>query len=98
MMNEGLDHLFARLAATPVDRSLADYEAEVGRAIRRRRAEASIVSALGPARFASIGRALAVGVTVGAVATKASILASRFASFFSAASDLAFSTLLEGAP
>ena len=98
MVSEGLDHLFARSAAAPIDRSLAGFEAEVGRAIRRRRAEARIVSALGPVRFASIGLALAIGVTVGGVATKLSIGASHSAEFFSAAGDLAPSSLLEGAP
>ena len=98
MMSEGFDHLFARLAAAPVDGSLPGFEAEVGRAIRRRRAEERILAALGPVRFASIGLALAIGVTVGGVATKLSIGASRSTEFFSAASDLAPSTLLEGAP
>ena len=94
-MDERLDQLFERLAAAPADRSLDFLDFEVGRDIRRRRTEARAASALVPVRFASIGLALAMGVTVGGVIAATAIVAPHQPGAFAMAANLAPSTLLE---
>ena len=94
-MNERLDHLVDRLAASPTDRSLDHLEAQVSRGIAGRQAQARTAAAMAPVRVASIGLALAMGVTVGGVTAASSIGSPRLAGAFGAA-DLAPSTLLEG--
>ena len=94
-MNERLDHLVERLAASPTDRPLHHFEAQVTREIAKRRARAHTASALAPVRVASIGLALATGVTVGGVTAASSVAAPRAAGLFSVSADLAPSTLLE---
>ena len=96
-MSDRLDHMVARLAATPPDLPLDGFEDEVIRGIARWRAEARIAAALGPVRVASIGLALAIGVSVGGVTATGSIAAARSPGLFSPAAALAPSTLLEGA-
>lgn len=93
-MSERLDYLIARLAATAPDRSLDGFEAEVGGGVRRWRAQARVAAALGPVRLASVGAALAIGLTVGGLAA-GSTVAGRSAGLLSPAVDLAPSTLLE---
>ena len=95
-MNERLDRLVDRLAASPPDRSLDHFEAQVTWGIARRRARARAASALAPVRAASIGLALAMGVTVGGFTAAELIVAPRASGAFSAAADLAPSTLLDG--
>jgi hypothetical protein len=91
-MDKRLDQLFEQLAAAPADRSLDFLDFEVGRAIGRRRGEARIASALAPVRVASVGLALAMGVTVGGVTA---IVAPLQPASFSMAANLAPSTLLD---
>lgn len=95
-MNERLDHLVDRLAAAPTDRSLEHFEAQVTRGIARRQAQARAAAALAPVRVASIGLALAMGVTVGGVTAASSMGAPRPAGAFGVTADLAPSTLLDG--
>ncbi len=95
-MSERLDDLLGRLAAAPIDRRLDGLEADVGRAIRRRRADARTRTSLAPVRIASIGLALAMGITAGGVTAAVAMAQPRPAGAFSGAADLAPSTLLEG--
>ena len=95
-MSDQLDSLVERLAAAPTDRSLDHFEADVGRGVARWRARAQTARTLAPVRIASIGLALAMGVTVGGVTAAASIAVPRAQGVFSTATDLAPSTLLEG--
>jgi hypothetical protein len=95
-MSDRLDELVARLAGSPTDRSLEELEAELGRSIALRRREARAVSLMAPVRFASIGLALAMGVTAGAAAATATVIASHPYSAFSSGAHLAPSSLLEG--
>ena len=95
-MNERLDHLVERLAASATDRSLDHFEAHVNRGIAERRTQARTASALAPIRVASIGLALAIGVTVGGIIAASSVPAPHPAGAFFAAADLAPSTLLDG--
>ena len=90
-MNDRLDHLLERLAATPTDCPLDAFEAGVSRGIVQRRSQARTAMALAPVRFASIGLALAMGVTVGGL----TVATARQPAGFSSAVDLAPSTLLE---
>ena len=95
-MSDRLDDLLDRLAAAPMDRGLDGLEADVGRAIRRRRGETRTTLMLAPVRIASVGLALAMGVTAGGVTAAAAMAGPRPAGAFSGAADLAPSTLLEG--
>jgi hypothetical protein len=96
-MTGDLDQLLMRLAAAPIDRALEGLEAQIGRDIAARRGEAEIARALAPVRFATVGLALAIGVTAGGTAAT---MAAHHASAhgpFAAMTQLAPSTLLEGA-
>ena len=93
-MSEQLDHLIAQLAAAPADRSLDHFEAQVGRGIAIRQSRVRTAAALAPVRVASIGLALAMGVTVGVTAAS-SVAGPHPAGLFGVAADLAPSTLLE---
>lgn len=95
-MSERLDDLLARLAAQPVGRPLDGLESEVARRILIRRKEARTAIALAPVRVASIGLALAMGVTAGGAAATAAIAGPHAYGTFSASANLAPSTLLEG--
>ncbi|WP_243625951.1 hypothetical protein [Phenylobacterium hankyongense] len=86
----------ARLAGSEQDRSLAGFEEAVLRGVARRREELRTTSALAPIRIASVGLALAIGVTAGGVGAATTFAQSRQVSPFSAAAHLAPSTLLEG--
>jgi hypothetical protein len=94
-MNEQLDSLIERLSAEPTDRQLGSFESEVSRRIRLRRVQLQAAAALVPVRLASIGLALAVGVTTGGVVATRSFAAPRPRSPFAVADNLAPSTLLE---
>jgi hypothetical protein len=94
-MSERLDDLIARLAASPTDRRLDGLESEIGRRIGVRRREARTALALAPVRVASIGIALALGVTAGGAAATAAIMTPKAFGTFSAGANLAPSTLLE---
>jgi hypothetical protein len=95
-MTDRLDERLARLAAEPTLRRLDGLEAEVGRGIASRRREAAASAALAPIRIASVGLALALGITAGSATATAAILAPRTYGTFSPAVHLAPSTLLEG--
>ena len=95
-MSERLDGLVARLAGAPTDRVLDDLEAEVSRGILLRRQDAVAVSALAPVRIASIGLALAMGVTAGGAVAAAAMTRPTPYETFSSSAHLAPSTLLEG--
>ena len=95
-MSERLDQLVERLNASPTDRSLEHFEADVVRGVVRWQAQARATRAMAPVRVASIGLALAMGVTAGGVTAAASITAPRNAGGFLMAADLAPSTLIEG--
>jgi hypothetical protein len=95
-MTRDLDDWIAELAAAPADRSLAGLEASVGRAIAVRRREARTLQLLAPVRLATLGLALAMGVTAGGAAAMAVIRTPPPAGPFAAATLLAPSTLLEG--
>lgn len=95
-MSDGLDARIARLGAEPTPRRLDGLEAEVARSIAASRREAAASAALAPVRLASIGLALALGVTAGSAVATAAVLSPRSYGTFSAAAHLAPSTLLEG--
>lgn len=95
-MSDGLDARIARLAAEPTPRRLDGLEADVARSIVARRLEAAASAALAPVRLASVGLALAIGITAGSAVATAAVLSPRSYGTFSAAAHLAPSTLLEG--
>ena len=92
-MREHLDEVIRRLAAAPIDRDLTDLNAQIARGVRLYRRESQTTAALGSVRLASVGLALAMGVTLGSAAA---IRALQPLATFSAAAHLAPSTLLEG--
>lgn len=96
-MSDRLDDLVARLATSPVDRPLDGLDEAIGRSIAHRRREARTVAALGPVRVASVGLALAMGLTAGGAVATSALVAPQTGGEFAIASDLAPSTLLEGA-
>jgi hypothetical protein len=93
-MSERLNEWVDRLAASPPDRDLDGLEAQIARRIRLRRRDDRTATLLAPVRVATIGLALAVGVTAGGVT--AATATPRAPGAFSAATELAPSTLLEG--
>jgi hypothetical protein len=95
-MSERFDELVARLATSPTDRALDGFDAEIGRTITERRQEARTLAALTPVRVASVGLALAIGVTTGVAATASKIVEPHPYGTFEVAANLAPSTLLEG--
>lgn len=95
-MSERFDDLIARLVSTPTDRSLDGLDAEIGRSILRRRHEARTVSVLAPLQMASLGLALAVGVTAGGAAAISAASKPQSFGAFSSVAHLAPSMLLEG--
>ncbi|HQR88588.1 MAG: hypothetical protein B7Y81_16880 [Caulobacter sp. 32-67-35] len=95
-MSERLDELVARLAASPTDRSLDGLDGEVGRSIAHRRREVRTLAALAPVRVASVGLALAMGVTAGGAVAASALVGPHPYGTFSVAANLAPSTLLEG--
>lgn len=94
-MSERLDELVARLAETPTDRTLENLEVELGRSILLRRREAKTSTALIPVRVASVGLALAMGVTAGSAIAASLMMAPHPYGTFSTSAHLAPSTLLE---
>ena len=95
-MTLNLDDLVDQLAAQPLDRSLDGLEWDVARGIARRRADLKTGAALVPIRVASVGLALAMGVTAGGLAAASTVSAPQQFSTFSVSAHLAPSTLLEG--
>jgi hypothetical protein len=97
MTTPDLDQWMAQLAAAPADHALDGMEAEIGRAIGARRLETRAVKALGPARLAAVGVALAIGVASGAVSALSALPASSAHGPFASVAQLAPSTLLDDA-
>lgn len=95
-MSEHLDDWLAELAAAPADRSLEGLEAAICRDIAAFRREARTVKALAPVRLATVGLALAMGLTAGGAATTAALNGPHAGGAFVTATELAPSTLLEG--
>ena len=95
-MSDRLDGLVGRLAGSPLDHPLDGFETEIGRSIARRRREMKDAVLLAPVRVASLGLALAMGVTAGGAAATAALLNPQPLSVFSSSAHLAPSNLLEG--
>lgn len=96
-MAHELDILLAGLAPSGPDRLLTGLEARVLDGIARRREEARANARLAPLRVASVGMAMALGVTAGGMAAATTMMQPRQLSTFSADAHLAPSTLLEAA-
>lgn len=95
-MSDRLDELMFQLSAEPSDHPLDGLEAQVVGMMTRQRAARRTDAALAAVRFASIGLALAMGVTVGGAIAVASRAEPRPFNAFAVAGHLAPSTLLEG--
>jgi len=95
-MRNDLDHLMSRLAAARPDRPLDGFERVVLQDLAKRREDIQAARALTPVRVASIGMALAIGVTTGGMAAASTLSQPPQVSPFSTAAHLAPSTLLEG--
>lgn len=95
MPNE-LDDLLNRLAHEAPDVSLDGLEDAVLRSVARRRDALRAAWALAPVRVASVGLALAVGVTAGGMAAATTLAQPHRLDTFSSSAHLAPSTLLEG--
>lgn len=95
-MSDRLDELIERLAGSPTERSLEGLESVVGSGILVHRRDARVARLLAPVRAASIGMALALGVTAGGLTAAGTIAGPRSTGVFAGGADLAPSTLLEG--
>lgn len=95
-MRDDMDQLIGRLASMGPERSLDGFEHAVLSGVARRRDEVRTTRALAPIRAASVGVALAIGVTTGGMAAATSLSQPHQLSPFSIAAHLAPSTLLEG--
>lgn len=95
-MSHQLDKLMRELAAQPSDHPLDRLEAGVLGVMIRQREATRATAALAPVRFASIGLALAIGITAGGAAAVASRAEPRQLNAFAIAGHLTPSTLLEG--
>ena len=95
-MSERLDALMERLAASQADHDLTDLESSVGRRIAARRRDLKAAAALTPIRLASVGLALAVGVTAGGAVAGGFARETQSLASYSAGAHLAPSSLLEG--
>ena len=95
-MRDDLDHLMSRLADGRSERSLDGFEHAVLQGVAKRREEIQAAQALTPVRVASIGVALAIGVTTGGMAAASTLTQPPQVSPFSTVAHLAPSTLLEG--
>jgi hypothetical protein len=94
-MSDDLDHLMARLAATPMAMP-ASLDQEVMALIASRREELRKSRTLAPLRVASVGAAMLIGVLAGGAAALTAAAEPRHFSTFSTDAHLAPSTLLEG--
>ncbi|HEX7760081.1 MAG TPA: hypothetical protein VF459_11290 [Caulobacteraceae bacterium] len=100
-MTDRLDFLLGKLAAAPADRSLDQFEVEVGRGVIRHRRQASTARALSPVRYAAVGLALVMGLAGGGMTaamglSTGNLAAPRHAGVLSGGTELAPSSLLEG--
>jgi hypothetical protein len=94
-MAQDLDQLLAGLAQAEPDRPLRGLEAHVLRGIARRREETRANATLAPLRVASVGIAVAIGVTAGGMVAARTAVEPRQLNTFSTDAQLAPSTLLE---
>ena len=95
-MSHELDRLLARLAASDLDQPLTWLDARVLESIARRREDTQANTRLAPLRVATVGAAVALGVTAGGMAAATTAAEPRQLSTFSADAHLAPSTLLDG--
>ena len=95
-MRDDLDHLMSRLGAARPERSLDGFEHVVLQGVAKQREDIQAARALTPVRAASIGVALAIGVTTGGIAAASTLTQPPQVSPFSTVAHLAPSTLLEG--
>ena len=95
-MANDLDRMLARLAQQTPAASLDGFEDGVLAGLARRREEARASRALIPIRAASVGVALAVGITAGGMAAATTLSQPHRFDTFSTSAHLAPSTLLEG--
>lgn len=95
-MRDNLDELMARLAARGADRSLDGLEDAVLRGVARRREDVRTTQALSFFRLASVGLALAVGLTAGGMTAARTFSQPHQPGPFWSVAHLAPSTLLEG--
>ena len=95
-MTDRLDQLMASLAAAPTDHALDGFDARVARGVAAYRQEARTAASLAPARLASVGLALAIGITAGGVTAASAISPPKQFNSFALHPDLAPSTLLDG--
>lgn len=95
-MSNDLDHMLARLAQQAPDTSLEGFEDGVLAGLARRREAARASRALTPVRAASVGLALAMGITAGGMAAATTLSEPHRFDTFSTGAHLAPSTLLEG--
>lgn len=96
-MTAPLDEMMAQLAGAATDRPLDALEREVSRAIGARRAEARAARAMAPWEAATLGLALAIGLTAGGALATIGVRPPAGEGPLAAATQLAPSTLLEGA-
>lgn len=95
-MADDLDRMLARLSQEAGPRAPDGFETRVLAGVAARREALRAGRALGPAQFAAVGLALAVGVTAGGLAGVRTVAGSHGFETFSTATHLAPSTLLEG--
>ena len=95
-MRDDLDQLMTQVAVDRNARSLDGLEEAVLNGVRQRREDISATRAITPIRLASVGLALAIGVTAGGMAAATTLLEPRQLSPFSTEAHLAPSTLLDG--
>ena len=94
-MSDDLDRWVAHLAAAPADRGLTGLEAQIGTAIRSRRAERQRARALAPVGVAAVCVGLAMGITAGSAAAMSVLLRPNPYAALANSAPLAPSTLLE---
>jgi hypothetical protein len=95
-MADDLDHLLTLLARNTPDVALDGFEGDVLRELSRRREALRASTALAPARAASVGLALALGVAAGGMAAVTTVRETHRFDTFSSHAHLAPSTLLGG--
>ena len=94
-MSDRLDALIDRLAGSPLDRPLGEFETQIGRIIARRRRDLKVTAQLAPVWIASIALALAIGVTAGGAVAASAVMRRQPLGVLSSSAHLAPSSLLE---
>lgn len=97
MKGESLDTLLASLAAAPADRPLGPLESQIRQRIAGLEQEARAARTMTPVRLAIATVAVLLGIVTGGASAIAAVHSRASAGPFDAATQLAPSTLLEGA-